>query len=69
MSVADILEEMNLVLACEERGTDTVNGCVAPTFIVEAAFLIKVVEELRIRLTSPEVKVADLKVAPDCGVK
>lgn len=33
MLVPDVVEEVDLVLAREERGADAVDGCVAPTLL------------------------------------
>lgn len=68
MSVADVVEEMNLVPLSEKRSPDAVHRCVSPALVVEAALLIQEVEELSVALTAPQIKVANLKVAPDCMV-
>ena len=34
--------------------------------VVEPAFRLEVVEELRVRLTAPDLHVRDLEVTPDC---
>ena len=31
--IANVVEEVDLILAREERGADAVNGCVAPTLL------------------------------------
>jgi len=67
VAVADIAEEVQLVLGREQRGADGVHGRVAPPLIVEPTRGVEVREELAVRLAAPEVEIANLKVAPDCG--
>lgn len=63
--VSNVAEEVDLVLVGEERSTNTVYGCVTPSFVVKATLRVEVVEELRVSLTTPEVQITDLEVAPD----
>lgn len=65
MPVPNIVEEVNLVLLCEECCSNTVDRRIAPTFVVKATLLVKEIEKLLITFGSPQVKTADLKVAPD----
>jgi len=37
-----------------------------PHLVVESALVIKVVEEISIRLAAPEVHIGNLEVTPDC---
>lgn len=66
MLVPNIIEEMNLVLAREQCGSNGVHWCVAPTFVVETAFGVKMVEVFGISFGTPEAEVADFKIGPDC---
>ena len=63
--VRDVVEEVDLLLFGEECSTDAVHRGVAPALVVEAALLVEEVEELRVCLAAPEVKVANLEIAPD----
>lgn len=65
VSVPNVREEVELVLRCEQSSANGVNWCVAPTFVVEAACLVEVVEEFAIGFASPKVEVADLEVTPN----
>ena len=67
MPVPDIREEVELVFGCKQSSTDRVNGGITPSFIVKATGLVEMVEEFAVRLSSPEVEVADFKVGPDCN--
>lgn len=67
MSIADLLEEVDLLLFRKQRGPKAVDGRVPPPFVVKAALLVEILEVLGVRFASPKVEVADLKVAPDCG--
>ncbi len=48
-----------------ELGDQSVRQCAH--LVVETALLIEEVEELGVCFTSPEVKVANLEVTPDCA--
>lgn len=65
MPVPDVREEVKLILGCKQSSADGVNRRVAPAFVVEAAGLVEVVEELAISFASPEIKVTNLEVTPD----
>ena len=65
VSVSDIIEEMNLVFPCEERGSDRVYRRVTPSLVVESALLVEILEELAICFTAPEVQIANFEVTPD----
>ena len=65
VAVANVMEEVQLVLRREERRANRVHGRITPTFIVKPAGTVEVFEELAVSLASPEVKVTDLKVRPN----
>jgi hypothetical protein len=65
MPVANVIEEVDLILAREERRADTVYRCVAPAFIVKATLLIEELEVLHVRLGTPEFERANLEVGPE----
>lgn len=65
MPVPNIVEEVDLVLAREERRTNRVHRRVTPALVVKPALLVEVVKELGVALATPEVEVADLEVRPD----
>lgn len=67
MSVTNVIEEVDLLLFGEERGTDRVHGRIPPSLIIKSTFLVEEFKELHVRLRSPKVKVSDLKVGPDCA--
>jgi len=64
VSVSYVLEEVYLILFREERSTQTVYWCISPTLIVETAFWVQVFKVFLVCLSSPEIKVSNLKVAP-----
>ena len=66
MPISDVAEEVDLVLASEERSTNTMHGRVAPPLVIKPPFLVEVVEILCVRFPTPEVEVADLEIGPDC---
>jgi len=65
VSVANFPEEVDLILVSKEGGSNTVDRCVAPSLIVEATGFVEEVEVFHICIPSPEVEVADFKVAPE----
>lgn len=81
MSIPNVIEEVNLLLLREQCGSDAMDWCISPTLfqiklrpkackhkahlIIESTLLIEVFEEFGICLASPEVKISNLKVAPD----
>lgn len=65
MAIPDIFKEVDLILASEQRSADGMNWCIAPPFVVETTLLVKVVEEFAIRLSAPEIEVADFEVGPN----
>lgn len=69
MLVANVVEEVYLVLLGKERSADAVHWRISPPLVVEAALLVQEVEELHVSFAAPQVKVAYLEVAPDyaCG--
>ena len=66
MSVANIIEKVNLILSREKCGPNRMYWRVAPSFVVETAALIQMLEKVHIRLRSPEIEVANFEVRPDC---
>lgn len=62
VAVADVIEEVQLVLGREQSCSDGVNRGISPALIVEAAGRVEVVEELRVLLRPPEVEVTNFKV-------
>jgi len=68
VAIADIVEEVDLILARKECGANRVHGGVAPALVVEAPLRIEMLEKLHICLTPPQVEVADLKVGPEMTV-
>ena len=65
VTVANILEPVDLVLWRKQGRRDRVDRRVSPALIVETSLLVEVLEKVEIRLGAPEVEVADFKVAPD----
>jgi len=49
------------------RWTKAVERTSTTHFVVESPFLVEEVEESLVHLSSPEVHVCNLKVAPDCA--
>lgn len=68
--IANIAEPMNLLISRKKAQRNAVDGCVAPAFIEEIARLIEIVKVVEICLRAPEIKVANLKIAPEmaCAV-
>lgn len=64
MGIANVVKVMDLLFIQEERGSNGMNGRVAPSLIEEATGAIEVVEVVEIALRAPEAKIANLKVAP-----
>ena len=62
VAVSDVVEEVEFIFGCEERCTNRVHGGIAPALVVEATSCIKGIEELSVRLGTPEVEVTDLEV-------
>jgi hypothetical protein len=67
--VSDRREEVDLVLWKQECSREGVNGCVAPSFVIEAACRIEMIEVRPVRGRTPEVEVGDLEVRPDYTTK
>lgn len=67
--VANVIEEVDLVLLGEERSADAVHWGISPPLVVEATLLVQEVEELHVPFAAPEVEVTYLEIAPDyvCG--
>ena len=65
MPVSNVTKEVDLLLVREQSCTNAMHRCVTPSLVVESAFLVQIVEELGVRLSAPEVEVADLEVRPD----
>ena len=53
-----------VVSLCHERNTPC-----EPHLVIESALAVQELEKLHVSLASPEVEVADFKVAPDCVYK
>lgn len=66
VTVTNITEEVDLILMGKKRCTNTVDGRIAPSLIIKATLAIQVVEKLGVSLATPEVKISDFKVTPDC---
>jgi hypothetical protein len=58
MSVPDVVKEVDLLLLGEQCRTDGMNRRIAPSLIVEATGVVKVLEEVHVRLGAPEVETA-----------
>jgi hypothetical protein len=65
MAVPDIFEEVDLVLASEQRSADGMDRGIAPPFVVEPTLLVKVLKEFAICLSAPEIEVANFEVGPN----
>ena len=65
MLVANVTEPMDLALILKQTKCDTMNGCVTPALIEEAASTVEMVEVVAVFLAAPETQVADLKVGPE----
>ena len=66
MPISNILKEVDLILLREESNAETVYWCIAPSLIIESTFGIEMLKVFCIRLATPEVKVSDFEVTPDC---
>ena len=62
--VANLVEEVNLLLLKEEACRDGVDRGVAPALVEEAARAVEVVEEVKVGGGAEEIEAADLKVGP-----
>lgn len=62
--VTDIVEEVNLLFGEEKRGCDGVDRSISPSLIKEAAFVIKVLEEITVCLGTQPVQVTNFEVGP-----
>lgn len=62
--IGNVVEEVNLLLGQHQRRSDGMHRSIAPSFIEEAAVLVKLVEVINISLGSEPVEVANLKVGP-----
>jgi len=69
MLIANVVEEVYLVLLGEKRSADAVHWGISPSLVVEAALLVQEVEELHVSFAAPQIEVTYLEVAPDyvCG--
>jgi len=65
VAISYVVEEVDLIFASKQGCADAVHGSVAPALVVKTTLLIKELEEFGVSLASPEVKVSDLKVAPN----
>ena len=65
VSISDIVEEVDLILASEQCRADGVHGRIAPSLVVKSSCLVQVIEEIHVRLRPPEVEVTEFKVGPD----
>jgi len=68
MPITDIVEKVDLILVCKKSCADAVNWGVSPALIVEPALGVKMLEELHVRLATPESQVTNLKVTPEVAL-
>lgn len=61
-----ILEEVDLILLREEGSAETVDRCISPPLVVEPTFRIEMLEVSCVSFTTPEVKISNFKITPDC---
>lgn len=68
--VADISEPMDLFIGHKQSQRHAVHGCVPPALIEEPARLVDIFEVVGVCLRTPEIQVANLKIAPEmaCAV-
>ena len=62
MPVADLIEEVDLVLVKHQACCNRVDRCVSPSLIKESSVLIEYVKEVRVRLGSQPGEASDFEV-------
>lgn len=64
MVIADLIEELDLLLLEQQSGGDGVDGSIAPSFVEETALPVHVVEVVQVSLGSEPVEASNFKVRP-----
>lgn len=62
--VANLVEEMDLLLLQEKSRSDRVDWCIAPTFIEEATSVVERLEVVNVFLGPQPFQTSNLKVGP-----
>lgn len=64
MVVGDFVPEMNLVFRKQDAGSDGVDGCVAPSFVEETAFVVESLEVVEVLLRPEPRQTSNFEVRP-----